>query len=129
MNILKSIKEELLTYFIGLFLLIDGIGKLFMFKPYVEGTAAFGYQANILPILGTYLTVSTILLFFKRSSTAGAVLITGYLGGAVATHILSGVGSWVFPLGFGVAMWVALLLRKDQITVTLLDSLKFWSKQ
>jgi hypothetical protein len=51
----------------------------------------------------------------KRYAIVGAILLTAYLGGATATHVLSGIGAWWFPVMFGCLVWASLLARKDVI--------------
>ena len=71
----------------ALFLLLDGVAKLFKPGPVVEGTVRLGYSESVVIPLGIVLVVSTILYLIPATSVLGAILITGYLGGAVATHV------------------------------------------
>jgi hypothetical protein len=73
-----------------LFLLIDGAGKVLRFAPYVEGTARVGYPASCLVPLGLVLIACTTLYVIPRTAVLGAVLLTGYFGGATATHVRIG---------------------------------------
>jgi hypothetical protein len=93
-----------------LFLAVDAAGKLLRLAPYVEGTARVGYPAGVLVPLGLVLLACTALYAIPRTAVLGAVLLTGYLGGATATHVHMGE-PFVFPVVFGVLLWVSLLLR------------------
>ena len=97
-----------------LFLLADGAGKVLRFAPYVEGTARVGYPASCLVPLGLVLLACTILYAVPRTAVLGAVLLTGYLGGATATHVRMGQ-PFVFPVVFGVLLWVCLYLRDARV--------------
>ncbi len=102
-----------------LFLLIDGAGKVLRLAPYVEGTARVGYPASCLIPLGLALLACTILYVVRRTAILGAVLLTGYLGGATATHVRMGE-SFLFPVAFGVLLWVCLYVRDERVRTLLL---------
>lgn len=101
-----------------LFLLVDGAGKVLRLAPYVEGTAKVGFPDSSLVPLGLVLIVSTLLYAIPRTAVLGAVLLTGYLGGAVATHVRMGQ-PFIFPLVFGVITWACLYLRDDRLRALL----------
>ncbi len=97
----------------ALFLLWDGVMKLFKPAFVVDATVKLGYpEASIVP-LGAVLAVSAILYLIPTTSVLGAILLTGYLGGAVATQIRAGQSlGWVlFPVLFGVLLWLGLYFR------------------
>ena len=97
----------------ALFLLMDGVMKLFKPALVVEATVKLGYPESVIIPLGIVLVVSTILYLVPRTSVLGAILLTGYLGGAVATHVRVGEGPFpvLFPVVFGVLIWLGLYLR------------------
>jgi hypothetical protein len=97
------------------FLLFDSSMKIFKFAPAVEGTAKLGYPANSLVPMGIALLVSTLLYAIPRTSILGAILLTGYLGGATATHVRVGEPWFLFPVFLGVLAWLALYLRDAQL--------------
>ena len=68
---------------VSLFLLFDGGARLVGFGPYVQGTIEAGYGAHVAPVIGAALLIPTILYLIPRTAVLGAVLVTGYLGGAV----------------------------------------------
>lgn len=97
-----------------LFLLVDGVGKVLRLAPYVDGTAKVGYPDGVLVPLGVVLLVSTILYAVPRTAVLGAILLTGYLGGATATHVRMGQ-PFFFPIVFGVIVWGCLYLRDARL--------------
>ena len=105
-----------------LFLLLDGVAKLFKPAVVVEGTIALGYpESSIIP-LGIVLIASTLLYAFPRTGTLGAILLTGYLGGAVATHVRVGDPLFthsLFPVYLGALIWLGLLLREPALRALL----------
>ena len=100
-----------------LFLLMDGIMKLFKPSFVVNGTVEIGYNESVIVPLGIVLTVCTIVYAIPRTAVLGAILLTGYLGGAVATHVRVGAGAFpvLFPVVFGTFIWGGLYLRDSRI--------------
>ena len=96
------------------FLLLDAIGKLIRPPAVVDGTVELGYPENVIVPLGIVLLISTFLYIIPRTSVLGAILLTGYLGGAVATHVRVGnpvFTHMLFPVYLGVLIWLGLYLR------------------
>ena len=101
----------------ALFLLVDGVMKLFKPPVVVEATVNLGYpESTIIPI-GVVLIICTVLYLIPATSILGAILLTGYLGGAVATHVRTGESlfSIVFPVIFGILIWLGLYLRDARL--------------
>jgi hypothetical protein len=101
-----------------LFLLFDSIGKLLAVPPVVEGTTRLGYPGELVRVIGVVLLVCLVAYMVPRTSVLGAVLLTGYLGGAVATHARVGsplLTHVLFPVYVAVLIWAALLLRDDRV--------------
>lgn len=103
----------------ALFLLFDGAMKLVKPAPVVEATTRLGYSQNVIVPLGIVLIVWTILYLIPRTAILGAILLTGYLGGAVATHVrvAEGVFSIIFPVIVGALLWFGLYLRNRSLRV------------
>jgi len=101
----------------ALFLLVDGVMKLFKPPVVVQATVELGYPESVIFGLGVTLFVSTLLYLIPRTSVLGAILLTGYLGGAVATHVR--VGGPLFNVAFavivGALLWGGLWLRDGQL--------------
>ena len=97
----------------ALFLLIDGIMKLIKPDFVVQATVQLGYPEGVIVGLGVVLTSCTAVYLISRTAVLGAILLTGYLGGAVATHVRVG-SDWfsiLFPIMLGVLLWGGLWLR------------------
>ena len=98
-----------------LFLLFDAIGKLLKTTLSVDATIAMGYTDATVFALGLTLLIITILYAIPKTAIIGAILLTGWLGGAVASHIISGEGWLWFPLLFGCFAWLGLWLKDKRI--------------
>ena len=101
----------------ALFLLFDGGMKLFKPEFVVKATVQLGYPERVIVPLGIVLTVCTLLYLIPRTAVLGAILLTGYLGGAVATHVRVGAGLFeiTFPVIFGTLLWAGLFLRDRRL--------------
>ena len=100
---------------VALFLLVDGGARLAGFAPYVEGLTKFGYPAGLAPWVGLTLLICTLLYVVPRTTILGAILMTGYLGGAVATQLRVGDPWFLFPVIMGVMAWGGLWLRDPEL--------------
>jgi len=101
-----------------LFLLFDSTGKLLKVAPVVAGTAQLGYPESLIRTLGVILTLCVGTYLIPRASILGAILLTGYLGGAVATHLRVGsplLTHVLFPIYVAVFLWGGLLLRDARL--------------
>jgi DoxX-like family len=102
----------------ALFLLMDAVGKLVKPAPVIEGTIGLGYQESVIVPLGVVLLVCTILYIVPKTTVLGAILLTGYLGGAVATHVRIANPLFthqLFPVYLGVLIWLGLWLRDARV--------------
>jgi hypothetical protein len=100
-----------------LFLLFDGIMKLVQPAPVTEAMLRLGYPASLSAGLGILLLACVALYVFPRTAVLGAVLLTGYLGGAVTTHLRIGDGLFtlLFPVIVGALVWGGLFLREPRL--------------
>ena len=103
-----------------LFLLADATGKLWRPLPaaVVEGTTKLGFPVSAIPGIGATLLISVILYAIPRTSVLGAILLTGYLGGAVATNVRVGnplFGYILAPVYVGVFVWGGLFFRDPRV--------------
>lgn len=101
----------------GLFMLFDGVGKLVKPKPVVEATVHLGFPESSLMGIGIALIVGTLIYLYPRTSVLGAIVLTGYLGGAVASQVRihAGLFSIVFPAIFAAIVWLGLYLRNARL--------------
>jgi len=101
-----------------LFLLFDSITKLMREEHSLKGTIQLGYPENLVVVIGLILLICTILYIIPRTSILGAVLLTGYLGGAVASNLRVGnplFSHTLFPVYFGILIWTGLFLRDNRL--------------
>jgi len=109
---------RILTVLVILFLLFDSLTKVLRVEEVVKASAQFGLQASTLPVIGLVLLACTVIYVIPRTSVLGAILLTGYLGGAVACNVLARtplVSNVLFPVYFGIAVWAILFLRGRDI--------------
>jgi len=96
-----------------LFLLFDAAGKFAKPVQVMDAFARLGIPLTLSASIGTLLLVSTILYAIPRTAVLGAVLVTGFLGGAVAIHMRVGSTAFetVFPVILGTLVWAGIYLR------------------
>ena len=102
----------------ALFLAVDAAGKFAAPPGVVAGTVQLGWQAHHLAILGAIEAVCLALYLVPRTALLGAVLWTGYLGGAVATHLRVDnplLSHTLFPLYVAALLWGGLYLRDARL--------------
>tara|TARA_B110001454_G_C12723340_1_gene436780 strand:+ start:112 stop:489 length:378 start_codon:yes stop_codon:yes gene_type:complete len=103
------------------FLLFDAIMKFFMDKlppEALEAGAALQWPMEKMPTVGTILLICTILYAIPRTALLGAILLTGYLGGAIASHVRVGNPLFthtLFPIYIAVFVWLGLYLRDAKL--------------
>jgi DoxX-like family len=99
------------------FMLMDGVMKLVKPEPVVTATVNLGYQESVITPLGIVLIACTVIYIIPRTAILGAILLTGYLGGAVASHLRHGDDLFpvLFPVVFGVLIWGGLYLRDPSV--------------
>lgn len=100
-----------------LFLLLDGGLKLFKPPFVVQATAQLGYPESTIVGIGITLLISTAFYVIPRTSLLGAILLTAYLGAAVASNVRAGtpVFNTVFPILFATLIWASLVLRNKRL--------------
>lgn len=101
-----------------LFLLFDSLGKIMLEQHVVAATKAIGYPVDCIRALGVICLACTILYAIPRTSILGAILLTAYLGGAVASKVRIGdplFSSVLFGVYFGVLVWGGLYMQNDRL--------------
>ena len=108
---------RIITALAALFFLVDAVMKFFKPPIVVETTLKLGYPESTIIGMGLVLLISTVLYLIPRIAVLGAILLTGYLGGAVATHVRVGEGIFpvLFPVIFGALVWLGLYLRNERL--------------
>jgi hypothetical protein len=111
----------IMSYLPALFLLMDAVMKFVKPEFVVKETVKLGYQESVILGLGVVLLSCTILYLVPRTAVLGAILLTGYLGGAVASHLRAGDGVFpvLFPVIFGGLLWGGLALRDARLRALL----------
>src|SRR6266850_672782 len=109
---------RILSGLVVLFLIPDGIIKFIKPAPVVDAFARLGLPLSSSVTLGIILLTCTVLYAIPRTSVLGAILLTAYLGGAVATHLRVGdplFSHTLFPTYLGIMLWLGLYLREERL--------------
>jgi DoxX-like family len=108
---------RILTGLSALFLLLDAAGKFMMPVQVVQACARLGIPVHLSPTLGVLLTISTLLYAIPKTAVFGAVVLTGYLGGAISIHLRaeSSLFETIFPAILGVMVWAGIYLRDARL--------------
>ena len=114
----RSIAGYVLTGLVAAFLTFDTVMKLFQLAPAVQGTIELGYPAGAVVVIGALELGCLVLYLVPRTAVLGALVLTGYLGGAIATHVR--VGSplpthTLFPIYVALMVWGGLYLRESRL--------------
>ena len=107
-----------LTGLMTLFLLADSMTKLVALPPVVEATMQMGFTAGTVSVIGATLLGCLVPHLIPRTAVLGAVLLTGYLGGAVCAQLRIGAPLWtnlLFPVYVGALIWLGLYLRSSAL--------------
>ncbi len=107
----------ILTGFAGLFFLFDGVCKLINPSFVIQASQRLGIAVDLTFGIGTLLIVCTLLYLIPRTAVLGALLLTGYLGGAVAIHLRAGSTTFetIFPVIFALIAWAGIYLREPRL--------------
>jgi len=107
-----------LTGFAALFLTFDTVIKLIAHPMAVAGTVALGYPAHLVTVIGVIELICLVLYLVPATSVFGAVMLTGYLGGAIATHLRIGSplsSATLFPIYVALLVWGGVYLRDGRL--------------
>ena len=102
----------------ALFLLLDAAAKVLSAQPAVDGTVALGWPAGLVVVLGVLELACVVAYVGPRTAVLGAILLTGYLGGAVATHVRMSnplASHVLFPVYIALLVWGGLVLRDARL--------------
>ena len=101
-----------------LFLTVDGMMKVLRLAPALQGTVELGYPESAVVPIGVLVLIGVVLYAIPRTSVLGAIWLTGFLGGAVATHVRVGNPLFthtIFPTYVAAVVWGGLALRKPRV--------------
>lgn len=112
---------RIISALVGTFLLFDSVIKVLQLAPAVEGTTQLGYPAHLVMGIGLLQLVCLALYAIPRTSVLGALLLTSYLGGAVASQVRIGAGLFTvaFAVIVGALVWGGLFLRDSRLRALL----------
>ncbi len=119
---------RIISGFAVLFMLFDSITKIIRNSYVMKASVGLGYPPAMIPVVGAILLACVVVYVIPRTSIIGAVLLTGYLGGAVASNLRIGTplfSNILFPVYFGIIVWAGLYLRNRRVREFF--SLKKWN--
>lgn len=109
---------RVLSGLVILFLLFDGAIKLIPLDIVVETSRQLGIPTNLAVTLGVLTLLGTLLYAYPQTSVLGAILLTGYLGGAIYVHVRAGsplFSHTLFGVYLGILLWAGLYLRDERL--------------
>ena len=109
---------SIVSTLVVLMLLADSVSKIMKAAPVLKAQAELGFPDSQTVGIGVVLFICTLVYVIPRTSILGAILLTGYLGGAVAVKLRIGdslLGQVLFPVYVGVMLWGGLFLREDRL--------------
>ena len=108
---------RIITGLVVLFLVFDGVTKVIKEPHVMAASQQLGFTANAVVGIGTILLICTAIYVIPRTSILGAILLTGYLGGAVAANVRAQtvLFNTLFPAIFGVLVWLGIFLRDKSL--------------
>jgi hypothetical protein len=108
---------RIISTLVVLFLLFDGVTKVMKEAHVLAASAQLGFSERTVVRIGILLLACLAVYVIPRTSILGAILLTGYLGGATATNVRAGdpLFETLFPVIFGVLVWGGLFLRDEPL--------------
>jgi len=109
---------QVLTGLVAAFLLLDAVGHLFKVAQVVSASRALGFDPDVMPVVGAIELLCLIVYLAPRTAVLGAVLLTGYLGGAISAQLRIDaplLSTTLFPLYLGIVVWLTVYLRDRRV--------------
>jgi hypothetical protein len=109
---------QVVTVLVSAFLLFDAVIHILNIAAVVDGSEKLGFDPDVMPYIGVLELALVGLYLVRRTSVLGAVLLTGYLGGALCAQLRIEApvfSTLLFPVYVGVALWAALYLRDERV--------------
>ena len=108
---------RIISILMAAFLVLDGVMKLIKPAPVMQATVRIGFPEASLTLIGVVLLVCTVLYLVPRTAVIGAILLTGYLGGAVAIQVRAGSSPFetLFPTFIGAFLWAGICLQDGRL--------------
>ena len=107
-----------ISWFFAAFLTFDAVIHILNIAPVVDGSRRLGFDVDVMPWIGVLELALVVLYVVPRTAVLGAVLLTGYLGGAFCAQLRIDAplfSTLLFPVYVGVALWVGLWLRDERV--------------
>ena len=114
----QLLSGRIITAIPVLFLAFDAVGKLLNIEPVRQSFQRLGYKPSISLAIGLLELACLIVYLVPRTAVFGAVLLTGFLGGAIATHVRVGdplLTHAFFPVYVAILLWIGLVLRNERL--------------
>lgn len=118
----RPLAGYILTALAALFFTFDTVLKVLQLAPAMQATTELGYPADAVLRIGIIELICLGLYLFPRTAVLGALLFTGYLGGAIATHVRAGnplLSHTLFPVYLALLLWGGLYLREPRLRALL----------
>jgi hypothetical protein len=108
---------RIISAVVVLFLLFDSITKVMKVRAVIEASAQLGYPVSAIVTIGIILLVCTVFYIIPQTAVLGTILLTGYLGGAVAANMRIGSAMFntFFPIVFAALTWTGIFLRESRL--------------
>ena len=108
---------RIISAVVVLFLLFDSITKVLKVRAVIEASAQLGYPVSAIVTIGIILLVCTVFYIIPQTAVLGTILLTGYLGGAVAANMRIGSAMFntFFPIVFAALTWTGIFLRESRL--------------
>lgn len=113
---------RIMSGIVVLFLIFDGVTKLMTIQPVVDGMRKLGYPVSLAPAIGAIVLICVVLDVIPRTAPLGAIVLTGFLGGAVASQLRIGMpllGYTLFPIYLAALAWGGIYLRDGRVRALL----------
>ena len=110
--------SRVISSVVALFLAFDGVTKVMRVPQVLDASLTLGFSPAKVVAIGIILLVCLALYLIPQTAVLGAILLTAYLGGAVATHVRVGNPLFTFtltPVYFGILLWIALYLKHEKL--------------
>lgn len=111
----RIITGRIISWVVGLFLAWDAVIKLMVIDPVVQSFNELGYSTSLARPIGLLELICTIFYLVPKTSIFGAILLTGYLGGATATKARMEDPWLLFSVAFGILLWLGVFLQNEKL--------------
>lgn len=111
----RVITGRIISWAVALFLAWDGVIKLMVIDPVVQSFNELGYSTSLARPIGLVELICVIFYLIPKTSIFGAILLTGYLGGATATKARMEDPWLLFSVAFGILIWLGVFLQNEKL--------------